>query len=101
MAYPLIHRKAGIMNKFQRTALLAIILLLAFMALRSVFSQPTVATAAPHYEYLVVNTSVGGLQATLAEHAKNGWEPVLVASSEGNPPGVTTVTAMILRRPMK
>jgi hypothetical protein len=89
------------MNKFQRTALFAIILLLAVIALRPVFDQSPVGTAAARYEYLVVNTSVGGLQATLAEHAKDGWEPVLIASSEGNPPGVTSVTAMILRRPMK
>jgi hypothetical protein len=89
------------MNKFQRTALIAIILLLAVIALRPVFSQSPVGTAAARYEYLVVSTSVGDLQANLTGFAKDGWEPVLVASSEGNPPGVTTVTALVLRRPMK
>jgi hypothetical protein len=89
------------MHKIQTTALLAIVFLLAVIVLRPALSQPPVATAAARYEYRVVNTSVGGLQVNLAEHAKDGWEPVLVASSEGNPPGVTTVTVMILRRPMK
>jgi hypothetical protein len=89
------------MNKFQRLALLVIIFLLAVIALRPVLSESSVATATAHYEYLVVNTSIPGLQGILAEHAKDGWEPIRVAGEEGNPPGVTTVTAVILRRPMK
>lgn len=81
--------------------MLAVIFLLTVIALRPVFSQSTLATAAARYEYLVVDTSVGVLQATLTEHAKDGWEPILMESSEGNPPGVTTVTVMIFRRPVK
>jgi hypothetical protein len=72
------------MNRFSKTCLLVITLLLAVIASRPIVSpQPVVAAA--HYQYLVVQTSwqSDAIQAELDKRVVEGWELAAPVYFEG------------------
>ncbi len=62
-------------NRTIESCLVAITLLLAFAALRPVFS-PAAARAKSHYEYQLVQVDHADAEATLSKLTNQGWEPV-------------------------
>ena len=74
------------MNRFSKTSLLVITLLLAVIALRPVVSpQPVVAAA--HYQYLVVETNLQSneIQGELDKRVAEGWELAAPVYFDGHP----------------
>lgn len=70
-----LYQEGNTMSRFYGTCLAAIVLLLAFIALRPI-ATPQPASAAERYQYRVVPTGIDGaqIQAELNARAADGWE---------------------------
>jgi hypothetical protein len=72
-------------NGFSKTCLVTVVLLLAVIALRPIFSPQPALAASHHYQYLVVttpNASTVQIQSELDKRAADGWEPASAGWSQ-------------------
>src|SRR5262245_64409272 len=75
MAMTILVRRGTCMDRFAKTCLVLIVLLLTVIALRP-FVFPQAVAAQQHYKYVAVRPSVLEPQPTLDKYAADGWELV-------------------------